>query len=180
MADKAGFEKKESEPKDNAAARNVAGTALNVSELIDEIDDIAFRAHLLSLNIEIEKSNARDSHTDFESIAEEIRNIENKSAAVASNAGEAFKTARMDTGESDDNSTLFAAKLREISSIAQDIEKAVGELSQAKIAGNEAGNPDALAGLVNDGSIQPSADHESVPSVISPIDPNLGGGLYLT
>lgn len=61
-----------------------------MESLIDGIDDIAFRAHLLSLNVAIETSNAGDPDGSLSSIADDVRAIENKSAAIASECKAVF------------------------------------------------------------------------------------------
>jgi hypothetical protein len=65
-----------------------------LESLINEIDDIAFRAHLLSLNVAIETSNAGDSDGCLSSIAEDVRAIENKSAVIASECKAVFTVER--------------------------------------------------------------------------------------
>jgi hypothetical protein len=135
-----------------------------VKTLIDEIDDIAFRAHLLSLNIAIESSNS-SSTEEFAAILDEVQNLENLSASVAGRCNAVFASV------SEPNLDL-ARENRErnekIWSLAGRIEAETEKIVPVRV------------GVIGSEEIikQKSEIESKWSSVISPIDPGVGGTLY--
>jgi hypothetical protein len=148
---------------DAAGVNKDAPDKSDVKTLIEEIDDVAFRVHLLSLNIAIESSNSENAD-EFAAITDEVQNLENLSASVAGRCN-----------------AVFGA----VSACERNLE---GDKKRDKIIGELADRIEMLAGkvaAVNAGIAksktitQPNSAAESkTPAVASPIDPSVGGGLY--
>ncbi|MDR2610556.1 MAG: hypothetical protein LBC58_03780 [Clostridiales Family XIII bacterium] len=163
-----------------AGAENppVEVSATDVESLIGEIDDIAFRAHLLSLNIEIEKSNTGNGPADITPLAEEVRNIENRSASVAGRAGSIFSVWKNGAGGAPERDAEFAAGLREIARLSGDIQQAVAQLGLTAVPDAEQNGSTAEAPAENVAA-EPGEEMEAERATIaSPIDPSIGAGLY--
>jgi hypothetical protein len=107
--------------------------AADLPALIGEIDDIAFRAHLLSLNIEIAKTNADDSLSSVAPFIDEIRNIENKSVSVAGRAGDVFSSHKGGEDELSRDDTDHDARLREMARLADEIQQAAAKLGAVEV-----------------------------------------------
>jgi len=127
-----------------------------VRALVDEIDDIAFRAHLLSLNIAIETSNSGNAE-ELAAITEEVQNLENMSASVAGRCTAVFGAADL-SANADVQDTQREEKISELANkIAEEANQFLSD------------EPSASSDTV----IEPEE-----PDVVSPIDPTISGSLY--
>jgi hypothetical protein len=149
---------------DIVAAANDATDKSKVKTLIDEIDDIAFRAHLLSLNIAIESLNSANSE-EFEAILDEVQNLENLSASVAGRCnavlGAAIELTRALTKKSRERN-------EQIGNLADRIDAEAEKIAEINVGVVESEEIIQLGAEVK---------YEK-PSVVSPIDPGVGGNLY--
>jgi hypothetical protein len=145
---------------DDAANQINVPDKATVRAMVDEIDDIAFRAHLLSLNIAIETSNSGNAE-ELAAITEEVQNLENMSASVAGRCTAVFGAA----GSPESSSDGVAQREERIRELADKITKETGRFLVEELAGRPS--------EVNDTVVEPEK-----PEIVSPIDTTLSGGLY--
>jgi methyl-accepting chemotaxis protein len=97
-----------------ASMAEIEQSSLETQSILKEIDSIAFQTNLLSLNAAVEAARAGESGKGFSVVAEEVRNLAQRSATAARNTGELIAQASMRAKRGTEIGTRVAKALQEI------------------------------------------------------------------
>lgn len=109
--------------------KNIEATSEKAADAIGRINDIASRTRLLALNASIEAVRSGSAGKGFAVIADEVRNLADRSTEVASQANELIKQSSMEIRKGLDNASQTAAVLENINTIVETANKLVKEIS---------------------------------------------------
>jgi methyl-accepting chemotaxis protein len=128
-----------------AAVEAINQASQNISQVIKEIDNIAFQTNILALNASVEAARAGQHGKGFAVVAEEVRNLSTKSADAARNTGNLI-------ADSVEKAELGARIAKETAASLAEIVTGIGESSElvSKIALSSEEQSRAIA-QINDG-----------------------------
>jgi len=116
---------------DLGSAMNAIKQSTNeTSEIIEDINNIAFQTNLLALNAAVEAARAGDAGKGFSVVAEEVRNLANRCADAAKDTEEKIRRSKVYADNGVQMSTLVATYLEDITTNAEQAVEVVNEIAE--------------------------------------------------
>ena len=103
----------------------------DIAKIIKAIDEIAFQTNILALNAAVEAARAGESGMGFAVVAEEVRNLAQRSAQAAKETAVKIEGAISKTGQGVAITGKVAVALNEILSKARQMDDLAGEIAAA-------------------------------------------------
>jgi methyl-accepting chemotaxis protein len=118
------------------AMERIRGSAESTSQIIRDINDIAFQTNLLALNAAIEAARAGDAGRGFAVVAEEVRSLALRSKDAAQRSEALIRQSVRQAEEGEERSRQVGARLGVIEGNVARVSEAVAEI--AAVAGEQA------------------------------------------
>ena len=119
----------------NRAMHEIKASSDNVREIVRTIDEIAFQTNILALNAAVEAARAGESGAGFAVVAEEVRNLAQRSAEAARRTAEKIEESMVKTDNGVNISEKVSGTLREIVGKIHNVDEIVTR--QADISGQQ-------------------------------------------
>jgi methyl-accepting chemotaxis protein len=118
----------------SVAMTKIKSSAEGTSQIIRDINEIAFQTNLLALNAAVEAARAGEAGRAFAVVAEEVRSLALRSKEAAMKTEELIKESVRQAGEGEVTSQKMAGKLTEI---LEGIEKVSGIVNEISASAKE-------------------------------------------
>jgi methyl-accepting chemotaxis protein len=118
----------------STAMANIKTSAEGTSQIIKDINEIAFQTNLLALNAAVEAARAGEAGRGFAVVAEEVRSLALRSKEAAMKTEELIRESVRQAGEGESMSAEVSERLGEIS---QSIEKVTGIVNEISASAKE-------------------------------------------
>jgi methyl-accepting chemotaxis protein len=109
----------------------IKASAEGTSQIIKDINDIAFQTNLLALNAAVEAARAGEAGRGFAVVAEEVRSLALRAKEAATKTEELIRQSVKEAGEGEVTSKQVAGKLAEIVSGISKVSDIVSEIAAA-------------------------------------------------
>ncbi|WP_415908400.1 Cache 3/Cache 2 fusion domain-containing protein [Oleiharenicola sp. Vm1] len=113
------------------AMRAIKASSDDVAKIIKTIDEIAFQTNILALNAAVEAARAGEAGAGFAIVAEEVRNLAQRSATAAKETAAKIETAITTTSQGVALSQRVAQALQEIVQQVRTLDKLVTDVAAA-------------------------------------------------
>ncbi|HUC86022.1 MAG TPA: bacteriohemerythrin, partial [Candidatus Acidoferrales bacterium] len=115
----------------NAAMGALRASSDDIAKIIKTIDEIAFQTNILALNAAVEAARAGEAGLGFAVVAEEVRNLAQRSAQAARETAVKIEGAIARTAQGVELSGKVSAALDEIVAKARQVDELVTQVSEA-------------------------------------------------
>ncbi len=105
--------------------------AERTSQILKDINEIAFQTNLLALNAAVEAARAGEAGRGFAVVAEEVRSLALRAKEAAARTEALVRESVQQAGEGETTSRLVAGKLEEIAASTGKVSSLVAEIAQA-------------------------------------------------
>ena len=109
----------------------IRASAEGTSQIIRDINDIAFQTNLLALNAAVEAARAGDAGRGFAVVAEEVRSLARRAKEASARTEELIRQSVKEAGDGEVSAKLTASRLGEIVEGIGQVAGLVGELTAA-------------------------------------------------
>jgi len=113
------------------AMDGIKTSSAEISKIIKTIDEIAFQTNILALNAAVEAARAGEAGAGFAVVAEEVRNLAQRSATAAKETADKIEAALQKSSEGAATSAEVAGMLSRIVEQVRSMDTLVAEIAQA-------------------------------------------------
>ena len=109
----------------------IKGSSGDIAQIIRTIDEIAFQTNILSLNAAVEAARAGEAGAGFGVVAEEVRNLAQRSGRAARETADKIEAAQGNSNSGESISLQMAANLAEIVKMVRKIDELIAEVARS-------------------------------------------------
>ena len=119
------------------ATKNIDQSSTKIVTIIKTIEDIAYQTNILALNASVEAARAGIAGKGFSVVAQEVRNLANRSAEAAKNTSNLIKHSIKDVETGTESTDLVVSAMQVINDCIQEIKTLMDEIAAASVQQSE-------------------------------------------
>ncbi len=119
------------------AMSDIKASSDDIAKIIKTIDEIAFQTNILALNAAVEAARAGEAGAGFAVVAEEVRNLAQRSAQAAKETANKIEGSIAKTAQGVTISHKVGASLEEIATRSRQVDELVVEIATASVEQNQ-------------------------------------------